>query len=366
MDKKLKELKQDFNQSIPSSFTDKDRERVFEKIHNPKKEKGYGLIPKTITGFAILATTILLVFIYSNEASSPLPQNQGGTSGVGGNLTDDFFSEEGEETVGEDYRTKLVERSYFIFNYHLVSVGDQFDSFTVTNIEENEKGKVISFESEELISLAGDLIYRDEWLFQFDEYSSGLNYLPIEVNDLGNFVQFKLVDESNFFKALYDFTEEEIPPPITLTTEKIDYIISKSGSEVIIYYSDDEIRADLYTTPLEIEEKLIEVYDDYRKGHDQSLLVDLEAIDLIKLYLYGSALKDEETVKTFFSQTPEQNLYELAEILDHVGKMLFIEYLQTDNIVDVSLNYDVPVKLILIKNEQDVWQINFSIFEDSA
>lgn len=366
MDQKLRALKRDFHQSIPTHFSERDRERILLNIQNQNKNRG--LFPKTITVFAFLTTVLLILILFSKEGLNLFEANQGGSPGglSKGNLTGkEMLDIDWESNDEEVYKTKLSKKIRVTFNYHLVSPGETYDLFTVTKVEEREGRKIVSFESDEIIYLDGNLIYQDEWLFQFNESLHGLSRIPIEINDLGNSVQFKVEDEIHIMGEYVGFSKEKFFPQISLRTKQIDYIFSEEGSEILIHIFNGDEEPELYTTPLEIDQKIIDIYNDYRHQQDQSLLKDFEPIDLLKFYLHSATEKDEATLRTLFSNSSTEDLYALSTIFSKVDQFLLVENIET-GIISVYFDYEPFVDLIIARNGDGIWKMYHFIHDEDS
>ncbi|SET54036.1 hypothetical protein SAMN05216389_11447 [Oceanobacillus limi] len=72
MDKQLKKLKKQFEADIPTSFTEKDKEAVFEKIKNreiKQPKKVFPLFPKVLTSFVVASIVLIVVITINNNPS---------------------------------------------------------------------------------------------------------------------------------------------------------------------------------------------------------------------------------------------------------------------------------------------------------
>lgn len=368
LDQKLRNLKNEFNRSVPTSFSEWDKQEIYDKVQNPNQNKSRGLIPKTITVFAFLATALFIIFIFSKDSFSLFESNQGGGPGglsKGTPIREDSHDEEQASDTTEEYKTELSRKVHVTFNYHLVSAGDEYDLFTVTKVEENEGKKIVTFESDELIYLEGNLIFEDEWLFQFDEYLYGLSRVPIEMNDVGSSVQFKVEDDIDIMGGYVGFSKEKFFPQISLRTKRIDYIFSGEESEILVHVFNTSEEAELYTTPLEIDKEIREIYNEYRHSHDESLLKDFEPIDILKLYLHSASNQDEETVKTLFGNNSTEDLYAIANVFSEIDQFLLVESIETERI-SVLLDYEPFVDLTIAKNEHGIWKMYHFVYDKSS
>lgn len=69
MDHKLENLKADFKRSIPTSFTEQDKQAVMQKIKKPKLDRGPSFLPKTLSFIAFaVACLFFIVFIFSSDS----------------------------------------------------------------------------------------------------------------------------------------------------------------------------------------------------------------------------------------------------------------------------------------------------------
>lgn len=357
MDYKLQKLKKEFNESIPTRFTERDKRKIFNKIHPEKNETSEGIFPKTIAVFTLLATSLAFIFTFGHSDIKIIPslKNHSTLNVISNN--DDNQEASMENTEGaelEDYKTEITQKDFRIFNAHLIAVGDSYGKFTVTNISEEEGEKIISFKSENPVNVYGDIIFDGEWLFTFNENKHTLTEIPFETNDVNTLLLFKLRNEEEITAYYTQFKEEQVFPNENIGIDKIDYVIGKEESYIILDLHDLGADIEMHTNSLRIDQDTVNLYEQYRVSYDDQLLSDIEAFDVFSLYLHSSVEGDEETANHLLALDEDQLASEIPDLVHSSERFLTLIDRQSFRFM---FDEDTSIDILLKKDKDDIWRI---------
>ncbi len=317
MDEKLQELKQTFEQSVPTSFTEMDKQRVLHTIQNKKSFPSSSILPKVLTTVTVALFFFFGFFIVSNQQNSNELANQ---SSPNPNETEDGLV----EMVGHFFTPdKEKADQYLLFNPDTVQKGDSFGFMEVTNVSRNENSSLaITFEGK--TNLVGT-IYDNGYPVFVPDNESAYN-IPISTADLEKNIRIRF-DHSEKIAEKYGMNVgtliPERTPPIEneeITVLKIKYYSSEHGTFIDLEIADlnvDEWEyypSQTYTTKIELSGELLAIYQHYAATQDESLLKDLKPFDVFRLYQHALSIGDVETEYALFIKgeqfgTPDEETY---------------------------------------------------------
>lgn len=387
LERKLQGMKDEFKRAIPTSFTEADKQRVYEKLYEQRTiSKNYWL-SKALTFFAFIGAALFIIFIFAQDDFELFPSNETTNGDAFTNMANrEESAPEGNLTeksgVNYDFGDHSTFPFYAPFNHEQIKIGDVVGNFTITDIVEAEvdgkEEKRIVFESDEIIHMFGDIHKEEKYLFQFDDQDmlrwyeqrkfpfnqnpESLPITPIEIKDQSSSVQYVLESEV-IVQGFFDrFSDDEIFPDVAITTKRLDYILGEGQSTIIINIHSPFYNVEMYTNTIEVDDYLIEIYEQYRESLDERLLMDFtSSYDFIKFYVYAAAERDEQVVKSLFRDDPEEELYVLFETIASSERFIILESKDEGQTFHVHalLVFDThPVSEIhLFKDDQGIWRI---------
>ena len=333
MEKELIKLKEEFSQVIPTKFTNKDKIAIRAKINSfEQKQKARHFVPQVLTGLLSVAV-ILFGFYFSkdfimdqtsgNNASAP--DNQEEVS-IQDSLENIWTKLDAYVTVEEN----TLSKSLSIFQTDTLGNEEKVGLFHVQSIEKTKDSKVVTLNG--LTKITGDL-YTDRNSFWFKPDWETLINFPIEQSDVSKKILLKLSNEfaTNIQSNLSSYEElaqkwnsnEKIIKleNMTLVVNEIIYqIYEEQPSELLLKLEsiDDKnnVRYEeiVHDTTIELSDKLAQIYEQYKRTLDDTLLIGLEPIEIFKLYIHAQKEYDREVeygllIKGEVYGTPDKETY---------------------------------------------------------
>jgi len=184
MDERLKELKREYEQALPVSFAQRDRERILEKINKKQgKITPPAIFPKALTAL-FYAATFFIGFYFIHEQFFPAEPGK-----------EEKRAQSSLEESGQAKYTLLTEEDdlFLTFDPETLQPGDQVGSFTVESISEKDGKETIVFVTGENGNgeIHGDL-YSEQNQFWFIPDKKSLSDFPIAAEDIGKKTVFHL------------------------------------------------------------------------------------------------------------------------------------------------------------------------------
>ncbi|MBY6270927.1 MAG: hypothetical protein CW346_01820 [Bacillaceae bacterium] len=329
MDERLKELKREYEQALPVSFTQRDRERILEKINKKQgKITPPAIFPKALTAL-FYAATFFIGFYFIHEQFFPAEPGK-----------EEKRAQSSLEESGQAKYTLLTEEDdlFLTFDPETLQPGDQVGSFTVESISEKDGKETIVFVTGENGNgeIHGDL-YSEQNQFWFIPDKKSLSDFPIAAEDIGKKLFFTFSGEvqerlKNEFDQLQAGSvayaewrsDKKIKtfPNYALRVAEIRYERDPDRPTVIlgVHPNADPGGGNgpdgrTYHTSIELDGKLKNIYHQYAQTLDDRLLDGLKPVDVFKLYIhamgsgdknvqYALLIKDEK-----YGGVPDQETY---------------------------------------------------------
>lgn len=419
MDKKLRGLKKEFENEIPVSFTDHDKQEVLVKI-NQSKEKSGGRInhflPTIVT--AVMITTLLFIFNHQfNFIELGFSNGNENYDGVRSNiLLENVVSEDGKEYKFEKipwFSTKqeLIDSGHIPsdFDDHVTIQADGESIMLDNNItfkDPQSEAKVVykfqydlfiggeyiimAEDEDDLVRIGTDL--KDKVSEHFpgpvEGTLDGLSEDTIRGIRHGNsqgaswWKGDNNIDHSSFEIGISKTADGEgiirlsVKPP-KLPEELEKDLIEKgylSYHEEEFTDSEENIHEITYETTIELSDELLEVYSQYEVSLDDLLLKDLKPIDIFKFYYHANQAEDWEVVYALFNQDgtydiPDKETYfnDIAYAEDEVMRKnnnKYYEELKTVNEFNEVYTGDHDAVITYSTNSSDYDQF-FQLIKDN-
>ncbi|MBB6454757.1 hypothetical protein HNQ94_003246 [Salirhabdus euzebyi] len=299
MDKKLKNLKTQFEHDIPTSFTNKDRQLVLKKIskESNRKQRATPFLPKPIT--AVLGAAVLFFgLMVANQQWNIV--NLSGTNANNGSVID--------ESVHS-----------LSFDPETIKVGEQFGAFTVSKIELKKDHTIISFEGTDFIT--ADVANDAKLLFTPKDYS--LDLLPISNQDSLSNISFA-ISENEKTRSMFSFSNQDgaIAEDQLMEVNQIQYHINDTESFVTVEISGvsgtnlgESITYSYDEVSVEVTGELLSIYKEYASDKNDMVLRGLKPFDIFKLYYHARSIEDFETVHSLYIKGDKYGTPSLEEFL---------------------------------------------------
>ncbi|MBP1949277.1 hypothetical protein [Virgibacillus litoralis] len=377
MDKKLKELKDQFESDIPTSFTNQDKQRVLTKIKNGQHKQGTKyLLPKALT--AVVLTAILF-------AGVTIASEQLGLTG----------GDKPNEQDYSDYSVLLEESTeqYLTFIPAKVKVGDTFGQMKVTEIQRQDDQTIVSFKESNKPFMVTGVLYNDDGFSFIPDKKSLLN-IPVAAKDIGKNLEFHFQDNKKVEKIFgMDLENSKLISieDLSVNIDQIHYIFSENGSRIKLEIrnavsSEPELDypKEKYNTSIELSDRLLNIYSKYAKTFDDDLLKGLMPIDIFKLYYHSKnegnnkvqyalyikgenqGTPDKETYfnDPFFAidQTMKQNDKEFYQKLKEVRIFEEVYLSEQQAIIRFELedsNFQMAAFRLIKNTELGVWKVGW-------
>ncbi|WP_010097867.1 hypothetical protein [Ornithinibacillus scapharcae] len=306
MDKQFKELQDQFNQ-IPTTFTEKDKQAIRNKISNlqsENKRKKMHLYPKLLTGI-VLAITILIVVITVNQQPNMfMTVNDESSDKVMEEKATQFSTEEqadsndmGIANSTADEENKSESQGLNVFNPETVH---EDMILPVISYQPTKNGISIKFKGD---TLTGRIT--DSQPFMFIPNADSWNRIPIAEGDVNKEIPVYFADDE-YTSKIVD-VEKGSATEITITPETIVYEYSPEGSSIYLvmdeYVGISGQVTKSYDETIALSKELMQLYEEYKTTADDQLLKGLSAFDVFKLYHYANYLGDLEVEYALFSKS---------------------------------------------------------------
>ena len=209
VDQKLRDLKDEYQSDIPTSFTDKDKQNIFKTISQdtyPKRPKfsQYFQRPAALVSYAaVIALIGILTFgqVGLEDTASPLEvtgehatnevgstMKRSGDGAVGGGSGEDVQSPDGVDKIGDPLK-----------------IGEQYSSMTLSELRNNQSHAI--FTAEDTITLSG-MIVKEQTGFKYHVSDLTKTKLPNLKRHEGMLIV-NFENEKSLQKALQKAYEQE-------------------------------------------------------------------------------------------------------------------------------------------------------------
>ncbi|MUK88613.1 hypothetical protein GMD78_09445 [Ornithinibacillus sp. L9] len=385
MDKQLKDLKTNYEDNIPTSFTDHDKQAVLEKIKRTEHKqpaKVFPFYPKMLTGVVLAALILIIVISVNNQpnmfiGSSDESAEQHDMAGV-----DESQSEQEAEISMEDSTSDSDMEIRGSVNARFVPesvrVGDYYGTMEVVDVNRQGEKTTVKFNGN--MELFGDFAFEGDQL-RFSPHENTIPNIPLASEDVVDDILFYLKNEE-FIRSEYSISDqqslENSNQEYLLDVVGMEYTYSPNGSTV--YLEVFERVSNTYETTIELSKELLAVYEQYKSSLDDRELRNLNPIDLFKMHYYAQNQDDEEVLYSLYIQgdmygTPNSDKYfndpffERDDTVKENEKMLYQKLLEVDVFEEVyvsqdeaiiQFDLDTPDKKAfrLIKDHKlDVWKV---------
>lgn len=302
MDKQLKELQDQFNQ-IPTTFSEKDKQAIRNKISNlqPERRKKMHLYPKLLTG-VVLAVAILLIVITVNQQSNMFLTKSDELSDKStqemATMNDNTESGSDEMDMANSMadEAKMESLGMNVFNPETVH---EDMILPVLSYHQTKDGFSIKFKGD---TITGRII--DNKSLMFNPNADSWNRIPIAEGDQDKVIPVYFADEEYTSKIID--VEKGMTTDITITPEAIVYEYSPEGSSIYLVMDEyDRISGQItnsYDETIAMSKELMQLYEEYKTTNDDHLLKGLSAFDVFKLYHYANYLGDLEVEYALYSK----------------------------------------------------------------
>jgi hypothetical protein len=318
MDKKLRDLKTQFKFEIPTSFSEKDKRAVFQKIkeekHAVKKEK-LPFFPKPL----IIGAIAVFLFMFGGIASYEYGLIGSGNDSIS-NGNQDPIGDEGMVPISLDQEQKRKGNEKLnkdlVFDPETIQVGDKVGNYIVSNIEERDGERRITFEVKLL--LKGTVKMDSYELLSLHPDEESRHLLPLTGEEPEDFSLYFLQNEKMNLEFGLEPMESE---SAELQVNGLVYTWGKGepaiGIQVMMVNPSslrDKYPSKRLDTTIELSPELQAIYKEYAKKKNDMLLHGLEPIDIFKLYYHASQSGDRETLYALYmkgenSGTPDRESY---------------------------------------------------------
>jgi hypothetical protein len=319
MDKKLRNLKTQFEFEIPTSFSEKDKQAVFQKIKEEKhavKKDNFPFFPKPL----IIGAIAILFFMFGGIASyeyglfgSGSDSSANGNqepNGNEGDLVPIALDQEQKRKVNENQDNDLI------FDPETIQVGAEVGNYIVSNVEELDGERRITFEVKLLLK---GIVKMDSYeLLTLHPDEESRNLLPLTGEEQEDFSLYFLQNEKMNLEFELEPMESE---PAEFQVNGLVYTWGKGepsiGIQVMMVNPTslrDKYPSKRYDTTIELSTELQSIYKEYAKKKNDMLLRGLKPIDIFKMYYHAMNLGDLETEYEFYhkgknSGTPDRETY---------------------------------------------------------
>lgn len=366
LDKKLRELKKRFENEIPVSFTDRDRQKVLVNI-NQKKEKSGGRInhflPVIIT--AVMITTLLFIFNHQfNFIELGFSNGSEDDDSVRSNiLLENVVSEDGEEYKFEQIpwfstKQKLIDSGHIpsdiddlvtiksgsdgediILNDHIMFNDPQFEASVIYKFQHGlfigGEYIVVAKDDDDLVRIGTDLRNKvsEHLPDPIEGTLDGLSEDTIREIRHGNsqgaswWKGDNNIDHSSFEIGISKTADGEgiirlsVRPP-KLPEELEKELIEKgylSPNEEGFTDAEENIHEITHETTIELSDELLEIYSQYEFSLDDLLLKDLGPIDIFKLYHHANQVDNQDVVYALFNQDGTYDIPDKETYFDDIA-----------------------------------------------
>lgn len=236
MDEQLKELKKPFENSIPTSFSETDKQAIRSKINSLKQKparRRFSYYPTVITG-AVLAFAILIfaITMYNQpNRFADFSNDEAAESGEEASIEmrmESFDSGAAESsdtensvTITEDSVTRTI------FNPK-----DAQNNALAKDVQQNGDTSIITFDGS---PLTGSFVTTDTAL-QFIPNPESLLQIPVATGDVEKEIPIYVANEE-FVQANYDV---ESASEITLDVTDVTYHYSPEGSKIYLKIREEQ------------------------------------------------------------------------------------------------------------------------------
>ncbi|MFD2043609.1 hypothetical protein ACFSTA_04380 [Ornithinibacillus salinisoli] len=392
MDKQLKHLKSHYENEVPTTFTEKDKQAVLEKIKQTDKRtsgKVFPFYPKVLTGVVLAALVIIVVISTNNQpdmfmsltddaADSEMDSNEMAEMREFSDGGDSSLEEEGEAAKSQSDMEIAGDAGNHFFDPETVLIGSTYGSMEVIEVDRQSEQTSIIFNGE--TSLSGDFQLDGDRL-AFVPHENALLAFPLANGDERNIPAFYFQDESSV-KMAYGIGDDQnslstADQGYTLDVTGMEYIHSPTGST--IYLEITTRMTNTYDTNIKMSQELTDIYEQYKETLNDELLEGLNPIDVFKMHFYAENNEDEEVKYALYIQdemygTPDKDAYfndpffAEDDTMKKNAEQFYEELLAVDVFKEEYLSEEEAIihfatvesnglAFRLIKNSEDIWKV---------
>lgn len=323
MDKELKDLQSQYNQ-IPTSFTNKDKQAVRDKIDKlpvKSRRKGLPIYPKVITGVAVAVAVLIFAITINQSPDLFMSEND---SGSDAKMSQEFSIQEDNAIYDSDTSNSFngdaaeMEESLGLNIFNPETVKEQM-ILPVMDVQQNGDVTIITFKGDRL---TGRFIEDEQLMFSPD--ADSWNRIPIAEGDMNKDIPIYFDDEA-YTRSTFD-VEQGITNDVTITPYAMEYHYSPGGSSITLIMEEyNRINGEAtnsYSETIALSDELMQIYEEYKTTFDDRLLEGLSAFEVFKIYHYASRFNDLDT---------EYALYYKKDSFPYPDKESFIAEVSSTN-----------------------------------